>query len=137
MTKETLLKELTDHTYVMLKPSAIAGIGVFSIRDIPKGCREMFSKPSPDDKWIPIDRNEVNSLSKQARDLIENYCLYDDAHYFVPAEGFKKIDLSLFLNHSDQPNIISIDHGEFFETLREIRLGEELLIDYGEIVDEE
>ena len=41
MTKEELLKELGTNTYLMLKPSPIEGIGVFAIRDIPKGCRDI------------------------------------------------------------------------------------------------
>jgi SET domain-containing protein len=42
-----------------------------------------------------------------------------------------------FLNHSDTPNVISINEGEFFEAIRDIKEGEELVIDYGEIVDGE
>ncbi|MGB4969387.1 MAG: SET domain-containing protein, partial [Saprospiraceae bacterium] len=57
--------------------------------------------------------------------------------YYVPADGFKTMDVSFFLNHSSEPNIISINDGEFFETLKEIECGEELLIDYGSIVDSE
>ena len=136
MIKEALLNELSHNTYVILKPSSIDGIGVYAIKDIPKGCRDMFSKTDPEDKWITITRNEVATLPEHARFLIGNYCLYDEDHYFVPGGGFKKIDLSLFLNHSNQPNIISIDHGDFFETTRDIKKGEELLVDYGEIVDD-
>ena len=44
MTKEELLKELSQETYVALRPSAIHGIGVFAIADIPKGCKDLFSK---------------------------------------------------------------------------------------------
>jgi SET domain-containing protein len=55
----------------------------------------------------------------------------------VPAHGFKVMDLSLFLNHSNTPNIISINDGDYFETTREIKAGEELFIDYGSIVDDE
>ena len=136
MTKEALLNELINNTYVMLKPSSIEGIGVFAVREIPKGCRKMFSKPDPNDKWIHISRKEVDALPEHIRFLIGNYCLFDEADYFVPGLGFKKIDLSLFLNHSHQPNIISIDHGDFFEATRDIKTGEELLVDYGEIVDD-
>jgi hypothetical protein len=42
MTKAELLAELADNTWVMLRPSPIEGIGVFAIRDIPKGSRDMF-----------------------------------------------------------------------------------------------
>jgi SET domain-containing protein len=65
---------------------------------------------------------------------VGNHCLYDDENYFIPDNGFKKIDLSLFLNHADTPNIISINEGDYFEAIRDIKNGEELVIDYGEIV---
>jgi SET domain-containing protein len=44
------------------------------------------------------------------------------------------MDLSLFINHSDTPNIRSVNDGDYFEALREIEAGEELFLDYGEIV---
>lgn len=135
MNKADLINELANQTYVMLRPSAVAGVGVFALRDIPKGCRDMFSKPDQNDQWITIEKSEVDSLPEHARILIENYCLFDENNYFIPDYGFKKIDLSLFLNHSDSPNIISIHEGEYFEAIRNISKGEELFIDYGEIVD--
>ena len=135
MTKEALLQELSGNTWVMLKPSSIEGIGVFALRDIPEGCREMFGKPDAPDEWITVSKSEVGSLPAHAQFLVGNYCLYDEANYFVPAQGFKKVDVSLFLNHADEPNIISVDDGDYFETTRDIKQGEELLIDYGEIVD--
>ena len=135
--KQKLINELSNHTYVMLKPSPVAGIGVFAIQDIPDGCRDMFSRSDKNDCWITITKKEVESLPPHARLLVENYCLYDEENYFVPDYGFKKIDVSLFLNHSDTPNIISIQEGDYFETIREIRAGEELFIDYGQIVDGE
>ncbi|MEO7307326.1 MAG: SET domain-containing protein [Ferruginibacter sp.] len=137
MTKEELLYELSSNTWVMIKPSPIEGIGVFAIRDIPTGCRDMFGKPDAPGEWITVSKKEIESLPEHARFLVGNYCLYDDDNYFIPAAGFKKMDLSLFLNHSDTPNIISIDDGDFFESIKEIKRGEELLIDYGGIVDEE
>ena len=136
MTKVELLSELSS-TYVMLKPSSVEGIGVFAIQPIKKGCREMFSKPHQQDNWITLSKKEVMALSSHAKFLIENYCLYDQDNYFVPDYGFKKMDVSLFLNHSDSPNIISINDGEYFEATRDIEAGEELLIDYGGIVDHE
>jgi SET domain-containing protein len=137
MTKEELLQELAGDTWVMIRPSPIEGIGVFALRDIPKGCRSMFSKTNDTESWISISKTEVEKLPVHSKALVENYCLYDDANYFVPDYGFKKIDLVNYLNHSDTPNIISINEGEFFETIRDIEKGEELVIDYGEIVDEE
>ena len=137
MTKEELLNELANNTWVMIKPSPIEGIGVFALQDIPKGCRSMFSKAIETEQWISISKKEIEDLPAHAKALIENYCLYDEENYFVPDYGFKKMDLVNFLNHSDEPNIISINEGEFFEAIRDIKKDEELVIDYGEIVDED
>ena len=56
MTKEELLQELAGNTWVMIKPSHIEGIGVFALRDIPEGCRSMFSKAMADEKmnWTQL-----------------------------------------------------------------------------------
>ncbi len=135
MTKEELLQELAGNTWVMIKPSPIEGIGVFALRDIPEGCRKMFSKETSDEKWISISKKEIEELPDHSKALIENYCLYDEENYFVPDYGFKKMDLVNFLNHADEPNIISINDGEFFEAIRAIEKGEELFIDYGQLVD--
>ena len=137
MTKEELLAELAGNTWVMIKPSPIEGIGVFALQDIPKGCRSMFSKANAGEQWITVSKAEVEKLPEHAQALISNYCLYDAENYFIPDYGFKKMDLVNFLNHSDTPNLVSINEGEFFEAIRDIQKGEELVIDYGEIVDGE
>jgi SET domain-containing protein len=133
MTREQLLHELRHETYVTIQPSPLHGNGVFAIQSIPKGCRNMFSKGLGD--FIKIERNEIEALPEHSRLLVETYCLFDDDFYWVPEYGFKLMDISLYLNHSDTPNIISINDGEFFEALRDIIPGEELLIDYGTIVE--
>lgn len=135
MTKEQLLSELRNDTYVIIKPSPLHGIGVFALRTIPKGQRGLFSKNIGE--WIPISKKEVKELPQYSIDLVEKYCLYDGENYFIPDYGFKVMDLVNFLNHSDTPNVISINDGEDFETIIEIAAGEELLIDYGSIVDAE
>ena len=138
MTKEELLAELNNQTYIMIRPSPVEGIGLFAIRDIPKGCRAMFSPPITEkDEWISIPKMDIDNLPDHSKTLIETYCLYDDENYFVPEYGFKKMDLVNFLNHSDTPNIISINEGEYFEALRDIKTNEELLVDYGELVEED
>lgn len=131
-----LLDELKNNTYVMLQPSNVHGIGVFAIKKIPKGCRDIFSKPNTqNDEYIAISKAEVEQLPIHTRDLVENFCLYDDENYFVPEDGFKKLDLVIYLNHSDTPNLISINDGDYFEAIRDINVGEELFVDYGEIVE--
>ena len=126
------MDELRYHTYVMLRPSPVHGVGVFAVKDIPKGQRGIFSNDKSE--WLKIPRAEINELPGHSRLIVENYCLFDDEYYYVPEYGFKMVDLAVCLNHDNNPNIISINEGEDFEALRDIRAGEELLIDYGEIV---
>ncbi len=133
MTREELLRELQQDTYVMLKPSPIEGIGVFAIRDIPKGCRTIFSTGIGE--WIKISFEEIEKLPPHSRNLVETYCLYDEKDYFVPGYGFKMMDMVLYLNHSSQFNIASVNDGEQFEALHDIKAGEELLLNYGSIAD--
>ena len=126
-----LLADLKE-TYVMLKPSPVHGIGVFAIRDIPKGCRSMFSKDNGE--WVKVPIREVEALPAESKDLVETYCLYDEENYYVPSYGFKKMDLINYLNHSAQPNVRSVNDGEFFEAIADISAGQELLVNYEEIV---
>ena len=133
MNKEALLKELATSTYVMIKPSPLHGIGVFAIKDIPKGTKNIFSKGVGD--WIKVSKKEVEALPQHSKDLIENHCLFDEDFYFIPDYGFKLVDLVIYLNHSETPNVISLNDGEEFEAIRDIANGEELLVDYGTIVE--
>ena len=135
MNKEALLKELSESTYVMIKPSALHGIGVFAIRDIPKGTKNIFSQGVGE--WIKVSKQEVDALPQHSKDLVENHCLFDEDHYFIPDYGFKLVDLVIYLNHSESPNLISLNEGEQFEAIRDIVCGEELLVDYGTIVESE
>jgi SET domain-containing protein len=45
------------------------------------------------------------------------------------------MDMASYLNHSSEPNLMSVNDGACFETIRDIRRGEELLINYGSIVN--
>lgn len=135
MNKEALLKQLAESTYVMIKASPVHGIGVFAIRDIPKGTQDIFSQGIGE--WIQVSKVEVEALPKHSRDLVENHCLFDEQSYFIPDYGFKLVDLVIYLNHSDTPNVVSINDGERFEAIRDIVVGEELFVDYGTIVEGE
>lgn len=133
MKKEALLKQLQSQTYVMIKPSPLHGIGVFAIHDIPKGTKDIFSEGFGD--WIKVSKDEVDALPSHSRELIENHCLFDEDSYFIPEYGFKLVDLVIYLNHSETPNVLSLNDGEQFEALVDIKAGEELLVDYGTIVE--
>ncbi|MBS1566277.1 MAG: SET domain-containing protein-lysine N-methyltransferase, partial [Bacteroidetes bacterium] len=44
------------------------------------------------------------------------------------------MDLVNYLNHSAQPNVRSVNDGEYFETITDIPAGQELLVNYEAIV---
>ena len=62
---QKLLCELQSETYVMPKASPTHGIGVFAIRDIPKGTRNIFSKGIGE--WIKVPISEVEALPEHTR----------------------------------------------------------------------
>ena len=131
--KDKLLKDLHHHTFAMLKPSPLHGIGVFAVTAIKKGEQKIFS--SHEAEWIEISKEEVDALPSHAKDLVQNHCLFNETHYYIPEYGFKLVDLVIYLNHSETPNVISLNEGEQFEALVDIKEGEELLVDYGTIVE--
>lgn len=133
MDKLQLIQHLNQNTWISLRPSTIHGIGVFALRNIPRGCDTIFSNIL--DEWIYLTFDEVKQLPSHSQYLIETYCLFDELGYFVPAHGFEKMDLALYLNHDENPNVASINDGEKFIALRDIQEGEELFVDYGSIVD--
>jgi len=133
MTKEALLKELAEETFITLRPSTVHGIGVFALRDIPKGCKTLFSRNVGN--WIKVPIADIEKLPEASRNMVETYCLYDETDYYLPDYGFKVMDMVNYLNHSANPNVISVNDGEYFESLRDIAEGEELFVNYGHIVD--
>ena len=127
-----LIRELAEDTRIALRPSPVHGIGVFAIADIPEGYNRIFSRPL--DQWVRVPIVEIDSLPSHARDLVETYCVFDETHYWLPSYGMKVMDLVNYLNHSREPNIVSIEDGEHFQALRHISAGEELFVDYETIV---
>jgi hypothetical protein len=124
--KTAFLKDLAD-TWCKLAPSQIEGVGVFAIRDIPVGTHP-FSMGKDD--WVDMTESEVKSVPPGVLELIKIYCTFENGLYNLPKYGFKLWDTVDFLNHSKEPNVISIEHGEDFVTTKRIKKGEELLIDY-------
>jgi SET domain-containing protein len=132
-TKEELLEDLREHTYVMLSPSSVEGIGVFAIHRIPKGCREMF--PNKKIEWVKLTEAEVESLPEHSRYMVQRYWVNYEGFYYVPDSGLKFMPAVCFLNHSENPNIVCINDGECWEAVRDIEVGEELFINYESLDD--
>lgn len=129
MTKTQFLRSLND-VYCRLGVTT-HGVGVIAIRPIPKGI-DPFKNCDPDDGALRISEKELRDAKapESAKKIVRDFCALQDGVYFVPAYSVDRLDKSYYLNHSDTPNMITKDGGEYFVTARRIKAGEELTADY-------
>jgi SET domain-containing protein len=130
MTKNKLkILENLKNTYCRLRPSKIEGVGVFAIRNIPKG-----KNPFPGTRkqiWHKFNISELKKIDKEIMPLIDSFfVIHKDGSVEISDSGLNGMDISYFLNNSDKPNIKTVDDGENFVTLRKIKKGEELSVSY-------
>jgi SET domain-containing protein len=72
------------------------------------------------------------NLHPEVNQIIDDlYVIEKDKTVYIPETGPNGADISFFINHSKKPNVKTIDEGQTFITLRKIKKGEELTIDYG------
>jgi SET domain-containing protein len=112
------------------KPSEIHGIGVFAIRDIPKGKNPFQTLPKYDAVgYARITEDELDALPPKLSELIRALFVPTGGKMYVPNHGMNVIRLNCYLNHSTNPNMRTKD-GYDFIALRKIVGGEELTVDY-------
>lgn len=130
-TKTDIIQHLQREVYCKLGISKVAGIGVFALRAIPKGIDPLKTwLPS---KEIEIPLKELNKLPSSVRKQIHSFCYVDNEEKYVsiPSYGMNAMNMAVYLNHSKQPNLRFKKNGTLV-SLKSIRAGEELFIDYDE-----
>lgn len=129
--KKEILKKLKN-TYCRLQPSGIEGVGVFAIRNIPKGINPMIPpKEALDARWYEFKTSELKGLDKGVARMIDDFLVIEeDKTVMVPEHAFNGMDISFFVNNSKTPNMKTTDDGFTFVTLRKIKKGEELTVAY-------
>jgi SET domain-containing protein len=108
-------------------PSKIAGVGVFALRNIPKGVDPFKEK---DTKYIPIKEQELENIDANVRDYIRKLFIFSDGCYWLPEQGIQTLCITHFLNHSNDPNLTTSENADIFFAIRDIQAGEELTVDY-------
>src|SRR3989344_4289152 len=127
--KKKLLESLKK-TYCRLKPSRIEGVGVFAIRDIPQNINPFLKEEKP--SWIKLREEELKQLPKEVLEMIDSFFVIEKSKEVeIPQNGLNGMDVSFFLNHSRNRNMKTDDSGYNFLTLRKIKKGEELTVNYG------
>ncbi|MFM7523696.1 MAG: SET domain-containing protein-lysine N-methyltransferase [Betaproteobacteria bacterium] len=125
--KQRLHQHLKHEVYCKLGVSTIHGVGVFALRDIPKGIHPLQSMASRKEK--KFSRAELKEIPGSVRKHLADFCLIESGRVFVPEIGMNAVNISVYLNHSKTPNLF-FNKQEVLEALRDITRGEELTIDY-------
>lgn len=131
--KDRLLKYLHNDLYIRVQGSDIHGVGLFAIRDIPEGINPFQSIYQ--EEYIEFNKKELEHLPVDVKKLIHDYCAEENDKVWIPEYGFNPTHLLRFINHSDTPNVKSVDDGTTFITTRKIKRGEELLSNYAHYDD--
>ncbi len=113
-----------------VRPSAIQGLGAFATRDIPAGVRlieyagERLTPAAADARYPDGDERHHTFL----------FAIDDDVVVDAAVNG----NDARFLNHSCDPNcdVVVDDKRLWIETIRDVKVGEELAYDYAFILPE-
>jgi len=119
---------INNTVYCRLAPSSIHGIGVFAIRDIPKGQKITDYYGG----WFPlfsVTEEEFDKIEPEIQILIRQQTIFSDEIKFDSPNSH--VILEAFMNHSTTPNSDGII------TLRDIKKGEELTKDYTEFMSKD
>lgn len=121
----------------MLEPSPLGGIGVFATHDIPAGTIV-----------FRCDHNLKKLKLKDIPQPFHKYCIYTSAEECYGPERFDRMEIGWYINHSATPNIarkysVSFDEAvknveaRTMHTIRDIKAGDEILIDYNDLDEPE
>ena len=113
-------EELNNQIFCRVKPSAIHGVGVVAIRDIPKGTtfNTYWNELAP--KRFEIAHDEWPQVAPEIQDIIlASGCFTDGepGYYFIQHPNSLHC---LFVNHAEPPNT------KEGVALRDIKAGEEI-----------
>ena len=130
MKRAEFLRRVLANCYCRLAPSPIHGIGVFAIRNIPRGRNPFNTLPKyARPGYVRMTSVELAVLPPKLREMISALFVPTDGEMWLPTCGTNVVYLNSYLNHSTAPNLRTRD-GFTFIALRKISEGEELTADY-------
>lgn len=125
--KTEIINSIINNCNVRLKPSKVcSGIGVFSIIKIKKGTI-LFEDVKSDDTHIKW--GEIKGVDEKVREYINIICNFNEEGFFL-SRTINNINLSYFVNHSEEPNVIHDKDKDIFITIRDIEPDEEIVCVY-------
>lgn len=127
----------------ILKPSALGGVGVFAVHDIPANSLVLDQ---------PFELRVMKT--KDIKSEWVKYCIYINDEEMVAPERFDRMEIGWYINHSDEPNIArktplhntrASNKAEIIANMKvrsiyaikDIKSGDEILIDYNSLDEPE
>lgn len=127
MSETQQVVELNNYVLTKIRPSTVAGCGVFALRELKKG-QKLYADMAPKMYNLPYD--EFHRLLPEVRELIlERFPqIVNGSAFFFPDTR-----IQAFMNHSDTPNY----DAENDVVLEDIEEGDEIFEDYRHIPNAE
>ena len=150
--EEYLLDWFKNHVWLRIRPSNVCdGVGIFAIRDIPKGTSVYDMAPKTVDEWIPYE-TVVETLPMGVVDMIidaqpivgsklcDSDFVWKEEYgplWMYTNQNMNWINYWWHQNHSDTPNLdaYATKNPRIFKFFanRDIKMGEELFEDYNSL----
>ena len=134
ISKTKLIKHLENDIYCRVGVSELHGVGVIAIKDIGKGINPFKNLSHEKEKIITLTDNDLKNVDDSVKKVMTDFFGTGNSNtYDVLCYGPNYLNISYYLNHSTKPNLDLVEgKSEYYEfvTNKEIKKGEELLINY-------
>src|SRR6476620_7568161 len=119
MRRSELLRKVLANCYCRLETSPIHGIGVFAVRNIPRGTNPFgtllkYSRPG----YVGITDEELDALPLKLSCMIRALFIPTEGKMYLPTSGTNVVYLVSYLDHSSNPNLRTNDGFNFFTRKR-------------------
>ena len=121
----TIVDSINQHAKTKLAPSLVCdGVGVFAITELPKGFI-LFQDVIPDSTFISYESiQDIRILNH-----LKSMCNSNEFGIYL-SRSYNNINMSYYVNHSDNPNVFHDLDADRYVAIRDITLGEELTCKY-------
>ena len=99
----SMVEKINSEVWATLAPSEIHGVGVFAIRDIPKGT-ELFKRYTEWGAYNEVTDEEFMSLLEPIRNMILDRTQQNEGEKIRFRHPNCVVRLQSFMNHADNPN---------------------------------
>ena len=126
MSQKDQITELNTWVKTKLGPSKVHGVGVFALRDIPKG-QKLYTEMYP--RIFTLPYKEFDNLFPEVREyLIERWPQVQNGSKFM----WPETRIQAFMNCAPEPEMVNYDAINDV-VLKDIERGEEIFEDYRKI----